>query len=83
VNIRMPQQWAFQQEMARLDLGRMRRKEVEDHLGITWQRAGKQPGVQTRHLQPSSSFKGESKEPVLGMRTRDGPTIMIKEQHTL
>jgi hypothetical protein len=71
VNIRTHQQWAFQQEVARLDLGRMRRNKVEDHLGSTWQRAGKQLGEQTRHLRPSFSSKGSSKSPVSGMRTLD------------
>src|SRR5436309_5849417 len=35
-----------------------------------WDPPGKPPGGQTRHSWPASPSKGETKEPVLGMRTR-------------
>src|SRR6266699_463065 len=36
-----------------------------------WEPPGKPPGGQTRHSWPASPSKGECKEPVHGMRTRD------------
>src|SRR5947208_14278463 len=36
-----------------------------------WEPPEKPPGAQTRHSWPASPCKGECKEPVHGMRTRD------------
>jgi len=57
---------AFQQEVARSDLGETRRKQG----GTTWERAGKQPEVQTRA--PATHFSFQRIIPAA--RTRDANT---------